>query len=183
MKMGLTSEIALNEIQKLFDMCFHLNAKLDRQVYVLDIKFNCPKLQGYWHNISHKFPVIADSIQEFGSLRGELFYRGETPIENKNYDRISDIFYDFAMDMADMEKQCNLAIDKCIETNNKFYEDFLRDFGFKTLAPYTKQATVFYKMAKDYENSGSQYKINRDFPSFVINEFKDTLGIFGKGGD
>lgn len=171
--MGLTDEKALKEIQTLFDMCFIANAKLDRQVYVLDIKFNQPNFQNWYHNkISHYFPELADKIQEFGSLRSDLFYRGAIDIENKDYVTVSDIMEEFTLYLSKMENQISKAIDVCIEVNDKFYEDFLRDFGFTKLAPLMKQAVVFYNATREYEAHNDIHKWNKDFGSYIIQELK-----------
>lgn len=169
--MGLTSEKSLVEIQRLFDMCFTGNSMCDRQVYLLDIKFNMPKFSEWFHeNIAHQTPLWADLIQSFGSLRGDLFYRGAIEKQDKEYQKPSEAMYDFVMFMAEMEKQCNVAINACIKNDDKAYEDMLRDFGLKVLSPYTKQATVFYRAIKDYENANSIYKWNKDFDDFIIFE-------------
>ena len=84
--MGLTSEKSLVEIQRLFDMCFLGNAIFDRQVYILDIRQNMPKFSEWFHeNIAHQLPLWADTIQTFGSLRGDLFYRGAIEKQDKDY--------------------------------------------------------------------------------------------------
>lgn len=178
--MGLTSEKTLRHIQTLFDMFFQMNAKMDRQVYVLDIKFNCPKLQEFWHKVSHQFPLLADKVQDFGSLRGDLFYRGALNTEDKDYSKISDLFYDFVIYISEIEKWCDKCIDIAIENNDKMYEDFLRDFGINTLAVYSKQAIVLYKMAIEYEKNGAEYKINKDYKDWLIGAFKKGGVAYGE---
>ena len=60
--MGFTSKNTLEKVQLLFDKMFDINSLLDRQVYLLDTKWNLQKYQDYVHHkISHKFPLYADN--------------------------------------------------------------------------------------------------------------------------
>ena len=170
--MGLTSENTLREVQKLFDMFFQGNALFDRMVYVLDIKFNQTKFQDFMHHgISHRLPLDADKIQEFGSLRGDLFYRGALTEESKDYASVSAALHDGALFFADVERQCGKVISTAIENGDLMYEDFTRDFEIRVVAPYIKQMIVLYNAALDYERENSIAKFNDNFESFLLNEF------------
>lgn len=171
--MGLTTENTLREVQKLFDMFFQGNALFDRMVYVLDIKFNQHKFQDFMHhNISHRLPLDADKIQEFGSLRGDLFYRGALTEEIDDYSSVSAALHAGAMFFAEVEKQCGVVIQTAIDNGDLMYEDFIRDFEIHTVAPYIKQLIVLYTAASDYERENSIAKFNDNFHSFVLAEFE-----------
>lgn len=171
--MGLTSEKALIEINKLFDLCFEANAMADRMVYELDIKFNCPKFSEWLHHkIAHLFPIWSDKIQEYGSLRGDIFYRGMIPEQKQDYLNISSLLETLTMKVVEIERQCIKALHISAETDSEGYEDWLRSFSVENISPLIKQATVLYTMAKDYENSGNAYKINKDFDAWIIPQFK-----------
>lgn len=170
--MGLTSENTLREVQKLFDLFFQGNALFDRIVYVLDIKFNQHKFQDFMHHtISHRLPLDADKIQEFGSLRGDLFYRGALTEERDDYTSVSAALHAGALFFADVEKQCGVAIQTAIDNGDLMYEDFIRDFEVHVVAPYIKQLIVLYTAASDYERENSIAKFNDNFDSFVLAEF------------
>lgn len=172
--MGLTSKNTLGTVQKLFDKFFDLNAMLDRQVYLLDIKWNLPKYQDYVHHeIAHLFPVLADEIQGFGSLRGDLFFRGAIAEHNEDYESVSDLTQAYVLGLAELEKLCSVAIKVAIENDDIMYEDFLRDFEVKNIAKLEKQAIVFYEAIKAYELEGNLYKWNKDFKSYIIDKEDD----------
>lgn len=171
--MGLTSTNTLTEIQKLFDMFFQGNAFFDRLVYVFDIKFNMPKFQDFLHHgISHKLPLDADALQEFGSLRGDLFYRGALTEEQKDYSSVSAALHDAVIFFAELEKQCGVAIHTAIDNGDLMYEDFLRDFEIKVIAPYEKQMIVLYTAAVDYERENAIVKFNNDFGAYILPQFE-----------
>lgn len=170
--MGLTNENTLIEVNKLFDLCFEANSLCDRIVYVSSIKFNMVKFADWFHHsIAHKFPLLADEIEEYGELRGDLFYRGMIPEQKQDYAKISDAMQAFALKVAELEKQCIKALHIAADNGDEGYEDVLRDFNITNISPMLKQATVFYNMAKDYESAGDAYKINKDFKAFIIPKF------------
>lgn len=171
--MGMTSKNTLQEVQKLFDMFFDANSHIDRIVYLLDIKFNQPKFQDYVHHkLAHLMPVLADDIQGFGSLRGDLFYRGAIDRQDKDFARVSDAMYDIAMVMGEIENQCVVSIKTAIANNDLMYEDYLRSFEVEKVAPIIKQIAVFYTAIKEYENANAIYKWNNDFESYIISEMR-----------
>ena len=172
--MGLTSKPTLDVIQRLFDKFFDLNSLLDRHVYLLDIKFNLPKYQDYvHHSISHEMPLFADKIQEFGSLRGDMLYRGIVPEHREDYNKVQDLTESYVLALGDVEKLCGEAINTAISQGDLMYEDYIRSFEVDVVAPLIKQATVFYRAIKDYEDRNELYKWNKDFSSYII----------GKDGD
>lgn len=172
--MGLTSEITLESVQKLFDKFFDLNSLLDRQVYLLDIKWNLSKYQDYvHHHIAHKMPELADDIQFFGSLRGDLFYRGKVDEHREDYTSVHELTEKYVMALSEVEELCKESIKIASENGDIFYEDYLRDFSFNKVVPLMKQAIVFYNAIRSYENNGDLIKWNDDFESFIID----------KGGD
>lgn len=172
--MGLTNEKALIEINKLSDLCFEANAMADRMTYILDIKFNCPKLSEWLHKkVAHLFPKWVDKIQEYGSLRGDLFYRGMIPEQKQDYVNISTMFETLTMQVVEIERQCVKAIHISAETGAEGYEDWLRTFSVENISMLIKQATILYTMAKEYEKSGNTYKINKDFDDWLLPAFEE----------
>lgn len=175
--MGLTSESTLYKVQTLFDKLFSVNSLLDRHVYLLDIKWNLPKYQDYVHHeISHKFPLYADKIQGFGSLRGDLFHRGIVPEHKEDYDSVSDLTQSYVMELAEVEKLCTECIYTAIDNKDFMYEDFIREFEVEIIAPLVKQAVVFYNAIKEYEKAGDIRKWNKDYESFVLPDSDDEDG-------
>jgi len=171
--MGLTSKQTLEAVQKVFDKFFDLNALLDRDVYLLDIKWNMPNFQRYIHEEhSHIMPLLADKIQEFGSLRGDLFYRSEVPAHQEEYERVSEMFKAYAFELSGLEEMCGDAIKVAIENNDLMYEDFLRSFEVEEIAKFTKQVAVFYEAIKSYEEANQIFKFNKDYDAWIIDEFK-----------
>lgn len=170
---GLTSKETLSAVQKVFDKFFDLNSLLDRDVYLLDIKFNMPKFQKYIHEEhSHKMPLLADELQEFGSLRGDLFYRDIVPSHQEDYELVSEMFKSYAFELSNLEDLFANAIKVAIENNDLMYEDFLRSFEVERIAKYTKQVAVFYQAIREYENSKQLFKFNKEFESWIIDDFK-----------
>lgn len=173
--MGMTSEKSLLEIQKLYDMCFQINSRLDRMVYLLDIEFNLPKFQDYFHHkISHLFPLLADKIQDFGSKLRDLFYRGSLEKSNSTYETVSSMMADFVALISNLQLQCVNAIKVCIENDDIMYEDFLRDFQKNEIVPLLKQSTIFHNATRDYEENNNIYKWNSDFTTYVIESGDDN---------
>lgn len=171
--MGLTNSVALKEVQRLFDMCFDINSFCDRMVYVLSLKYNMVKFSEWFHlNIAHKFPLLADEIQEFGDLRGDLFSRGAVPPHNEEFSTIDGMIEAFTMKISDLERQCVVALKKCAEQGSESFEDFLRDFNVRNIVPMLKQATVFYEQIKAYADNNDLHKWNKDFEAWVIPTFK-----------
>lgn len=169
--MGFTSEKTLASVQILFDKFFDINALLDRQVYLLDIKWNLPKYQDYLHhNVAHLMPLLADDLQSFGSLRGDLFYRGKIDEHSENYENVSKLTERFVMELSAIEDLCKNAIKVASENGDIFYEDYLRDFSFNEIVPLMKQAIVFYNGITAYEAKGDLERWNKDFTSFIINK-------------
>lgn len=172
--MGLTSEKTLEKVQALFDKMFDINSLLDRQVYLLDIKWNMPKYQNFVHHkISHQFPLFADKIQEFGSLRGDLFFRGIVPSHREDYDTVSELTSAFVMELAEVEKICADCIYTAIENKDLMYEDFIRSFQVDIIAPMVKQSVVFYNAIRAYEDNGDIRKWNKDFDDWIIPKFEE----------
>jgi hypothetical protein len=172
--MGLTSEKTLQKVQSLFDEFFNLNSLLDRHVYLLDNKWNLPKYQDYvHHSISHAMPLLADLVQDFGSLRGDLFHRGMVPAHNEDYNSVSEMTQSYVMELAEVEKLCADCIYTAIENKDLMYEDFIRDFEINKVAPLIKQAVVFYNAIKSYEQENSIAKWNKDFTTYIIPQFQD----------
>lgn len=171
--MGLTSKPTLEATQKVFDKFFDLNSLLDRDVYLLDIKFNMPRFQKYIHEEhSHQMPLLADKIQEFGSLRGDLFFRSEVPAHTEEYSSVSEMFKAYVFELSNLEDMCAEAINLAIENKDLMYEDFLRSFEVEQIAKFMKQVTVFYQAIKDYENANQIFKFNKDFEAWIIEGFK-----------
>lgn len=172
--MGLTSEKTLAVVQRLFDKFFDLNALLDRHVYLLDIKWNLLKYQDYVHHeISHKMPLLADEVQNFGSLRGDLFYRGSIAEHKEDYSTVTELTQAYVIALAELEKICGMAIKTAWENEDMLYEDFLRDFEVRIIAKLIKQAAVFFDAIKVYEIEGNLYKWNKDFTSYIIDKEED----------
>lgn len=173
--MGLTNDIALMEIQKLYDMCFDTNAKCDRMVYLLSLPYNMIDFSKWFHeNIAHTFPVWADTIQGYGYMRGDLFYRGAIGEHRENYTDVVSMMEDLAITVRDIEKQCVKALKVCAENESEGFEDFLRDFNIKHITPMLKQITVFYNQIKAYSDNRDLHKWNRDFESWLIPEFREA---------
>jgi hypothetical protein len=167
--MGLTKTETLSKIQLLFDKFFDANALLDRQVYLLDIMWNMPHYQDYiHHSISHLMPLLADDIQTFGSLRGDLFYRGIVPEHKETYDTVTALTEDYVSMLGDIESLCSQCILLASKNEDLMYEDFLRDFEINKIAKLTKQATIFYNAIRSYESSGNIFKWEDDFDSYII---------------
>lgn len=164
---GLTNKESLAEIQKLFDMCFQANAKMDRIVYVLDLVFNLTKFQEYVHeNIAHLFPSLADDIERFGRNCGDLFEREGA---NDTYERASDTMKEFVTIMAELSLQTDKAIEACAK-NKDNYEDFLRDFRKNKIIPLLRQANVFYKAISCFDNNENLCKWNSEFDDYIVDK-------------
>lgn len=171
--MGLTNDKALQEVQKLFDMCFDANSLCDRMVYELSLPYNMIEFSEWFHlNVAHKFPQWADLIQEYGDLRGDLFYRGAIPEHKENYSSVVDMMEAFVMKVSDIEKQCINALRVCAANGSEGYEDWLRNFNIDEISPMLKQATVFYNQVKAYAENRDIHKWNKDFKSWIIPAFK-----------
>ena len=172
--MGMTSERALNEVQKLFDMCFDCNSLADRASYVLSLRYNMVSF-GDWvhHHIAHYFvgDSLADGIQAFGDKRGDLFYRGEVSEHKEEYEKAEDVLKALSIAVGNLEAQCKKAIRICAETDDLAYEDYLREVNKGAIAPLLKQVTVFYNQMVAYADTRDTHKFNKDFNAWIIPEF------------
>lgn len=173
--MGLTDKRAYDEVVKLFNLCFDANSLCDRIAYILSINYNMVSF-GDWfhHNIAHYFTgdALADGIEAFGELRGDLFYRGIVPEHKENYDTATDAIEAFTLKVVEIESQCVVAIKSCANFGAESYEDFLREMNVKSITPLLKQATVLSTQIKLYSEAGDLHKFNNDYNSWIISEFK-----------
>lgn len=173
--MGMTSERALNEVQKLFDLCFDANSLTDRVVYVLSVRYNMVDFADWLHHkIAHYFTGenLADGIEAFGEKRGDLFYRGEVQAHKEEYAKPEEALKAVTMAIANVEYQCKVAIRTCAETDDLSYEDYLRTINVETIAPLLKQMTVLYNQMVAYADTRDTHKFNKDFEAWLIPGFK-----------
>lgn len=172
---GLTNENALKEVQKLSDLLFDANALADRMVYVLDIQYNCVDFNEWFHhNIAHWFPIVADHISDYASLRQDLLYRGEIKRHEEEYSSISQLFEKLVLKVKEIENQCVIALHSCADNGNEGFEDFLRDFNIKYISPMLKQCIVFYNASVSYERNNAIYKWNKDFEAYILPQFREV---------
>lgn len=172
--MGMTSEKALLEVQKLFDMCFDANSLTDRVVYVLSIKYNMVKFADWLHHsVAHYFTgdSLADGIEAFGEKRGDLFYRGSVKEHKEDYERPEMALKAVAVAVGDIEMQCKNAIKACSESEDYSYEDFLRNVNVGSIAPLLKQITVLYNQMVAYADTRDTHKFNKDYEAWLIDGF------------
>ena len=173
--MGLTNEKSLQEIIKLYNLCFDCNSFCDRVAYIISVKYDMIEF-GNWfhHSIAHAFTGdnFADGIESFGELRGDLFYRGNVPEHSENYQKFSDCFEAFVFMVSEIQKQTLIAIDECIKNRDVAYEDFLREFNVKNVTVMLKQAITLYRIIGEYEKNNALYKWNVDYKNWVLPEFK-----------
>lgn len=172
--MGLTNEKSLQEIINLYNLCFDLNAFCDRVAYIVSVNYNMVEF-GDWfhHSIAHTFTgdKFADGIESFGELRGDLFYRGKIEEHSELFNSLTDYMENFVYKLISLEKQTQKTINECATNGDLAYEDYLREFNVKNLAPMVKQATTLYTAIKSYETSNDLHKWNKDFKSWVIKDF------------
>lgn len=172
--MGLTNNRALVEIQKLYDECFDCNALADRASYVLSVKYNMVKF-GDWlhHSVAHYFTgdALADGIEAFGEMRGDLFSRGAIDKHAEEYDKPEEVLHALTLAVAELEKQCKIAIRVCAETGDIGYEDYLRGVNQNSIVPLLKQLTVLYNQMIAYADTRDTHKFNKDFGSWLIPAF------------
>ena len=172
--MGMTSERALQEVQKLFDMCFDANSLTDRVVYVLSVKYNMVKFADWLHHsVAHYFTgdALADGIEAFGEKRGDLFYRGEVQAHKEDYAKPEDALKAVAVAVGSIEGQCKMAIRVCAETDDLSYEDYLRTVNVEAIAPLLKQITVLYNQMVAYADTRDTHKFNKDYEAWLIDGF------------
>ena len=172
---GLTNEVSLNEIQKLFDLYFDANSLCDRMAYIFSIKYNMVDFANWFHhNICHYFTGDngADGIEAFGELRQDLFYRGLVPEHKEDYESMSKALEILTLKVKELEDQCVRAIKSCAETNNLSYEDFLRSFNVDKIVPLLKQSIVLYNAVLEYEKNDCLCKWNKDYEAYLLPQFK-----------
>lgn len=174
--MGLTSEKSLQEIMALYNMCFDANALCDRIAYIISVPYNQVRF-GDWfhHNIAHFFTgeEMADGIEGFGELRGDLFYRGSIGKHDETYINLASAMEKLALYLGKMQEQCVIAIHTCADNGDESYEDYLRDLNKGPLTQLIKQITVFYQAIKQYEDTHDLHKWNKDFKAWITPYFKE----------
>lgn len=169
MQQGLTNPKTLEQIQKLVDSLFQGNSLHDNIVYAMATYLNMPSFYLFMHySISHSFPELADEITDFGILRNDVFIRGQLETNNKEYNNIVECLQDSYNCFIDIQKQVENCIDNAIETKDKAYEDFLRDFNFNKISLYVKQIKNLLEGSKSYASSGILPLFNNQFDSFII---------------
>lgn len=170
--MGLTNNSSLNEIIKFYNKCFDINSLLDRDSYILSVKYNCVDFGEWIHkNLAHYMPELADKVEAFGELRGDLFYRDIVPKHAEEYSNIVEMFEKFVFEVVELEKMCVTALRSCAESGDEAYEDLLREINVKDIAQLVKQSAVFYEAIKSYYNANDIYKWNKDFRAWIIPYF------------
>lgn len=167
----MTKNSTLQEVQKLFDMYFQANSMLDNIVYALDIDFNMSKFADFIHiQISHKMPLLADEINDFGRLRGDRFFRGALVANDRQYISALEALGDIRNYFIQIEEQLNHTIDVAINDGMKMWEDFLRTFQVDEQAKYTHQIRKFISGLSDYAEDGIVASFARDFVAYITLE-------------
>lgn len=173
---SLTDKKTLEEIIKLYNLCFDANSLADRIAYYISVTRNYTKF-GDWfhHNISHFFTGenLADGIEAFGELRNDLFYRDALPRHDENYNSISEAMKKITMAVTDIQNQCVQALHSAADNGSESYEDFLRTLNVEQISPLLKQCILLYDMADEYEFASDSRKINIDYEGWVLDKFKD----------
>lgn len=166
--LGMTKSSTLFEVQKLFDMYFQANSMLDNIVYALDVDFNMSKFSDFVHiQISHKMPLLADNLNDFGRLRGDRFHRGALLANDRQYMSPLEALQDIDNYFAQIEEQIGRAIDVAINDRMKMWEDFLRTFEVDEQAKYTHQIKKFIRGMQDYSEDGILSSFAKDFGAYI----------------
>lgn len=154
------------EFEKLFNMYFQLNSKLDSVVYVIQSKFNLIKFAERLHKLSHLAPVYADSIQNFADLRGVVFHREQLLAENMEYESPLDCINDVFDYCLLIEKQLKVLIHTAIDNDDLMIEDFARDFSITIQAPFTHQFYKYVCALRNYDEENITSLFNSDFEAY-----------------
>lgn len=171
--MGLSKETTKLEAEKLFNMYFQMNSKLDTIVYCLQNDFNLTRFADFvHHSLSHLMPLWADNIQEFADLRGDKFHRSALQASVGDYNSPIECMKDAYEYCLELERQLNIGIKTAIQNDDLMYEDFLRDFNFSKQAQLTHQIYKFKVALEDYDEDNIVALFNKDFDSYIIPYFK-----------
>jgi ferritin len=168
MENGLTKIQTLTEIQKLIDLLFQGNSLHDNIVYSMATYLNLPNFYLFMHySISHVFPEFSDMITDFGIERNDVFHRNALITNDREYNNIIECLQDSYNCFIGIQNQVEKCIDSAIETKDKSYEDFIRDFNFNKVSLYIKQIKTLLNAAEQYASSGILPLFNENFKSYI----------------
>lgn len=89
----LINNATIKEINLLSQQCFWLNRVIDRATSVLSVKFGLTKASQIIHErLAHKYPLLADDVNEILDMYNEYIDYLETPANVVDYEDVVELF-------------------------------------------------------------------------------------------
>ena len=155
----LINERTIKEINLVSQQCFWLNRVVDRAVSVLGVKFGMPITSKILHQgLAHKYPLLADSVNEILDMYNELVDYLETPTDTRDYEDIVELFQTILDENIKLYDVTRSAIFVSRETRDVNVETHLLDF-LEDVNKYVAQTITLRDKAVSLKDNVEMYEL------------------------
>ena len=155
----LINERTIKEINLVSQQCFWLNRVVDRAVSVLGVKFGMPITSKILHQgLAHKYPLLADSVNEILDMYNELVDYLDTPADTRDYEDIVELFQTILDENIKLYDMTRSAIFVSRETRDVNVETHLLDF-LEDINEYIAQTITLRDKAVSLKDNVEMYEL------------------------
>ena len=155
----LINERTIKEINLVSQQSFWLNRVVDRAVSVLGVKFGMPITSKILHQgLAHKYPLLADSVNEILDMYNELVDYLETPADTRDYEDIVELFQTILDENIKLYDMTRSAIFVSRETRDVNVETHLLDF-LEDVNEYIAQTITLRDKAVSFKDNVEMYEL------------------------
>lgn len=155
----LISKETIKEINLVSQQCFWLNRVVDRAVSVLGVTFGMPLTSKILHQgLAHKYPLLADSVNEILDMYNELVDYLETPADTRDYEDIVELFQTILNENIKLYDMIGNAIFVSREMKDFNVEAHLLDF-LEDVNEYIAQAITLRDKAVSLKDNVEMYEL------------------------
>lgn len=155
----LINERTIKEINLVSQQCFWLNRVVDRAVSVLGVKFGMPITSKILHQgLAHKYPLLADSVNEILDMYNELVDYLDTPADTRDYEDIVELFQTILDENIKLYDMTRSAIFVSRETRDVNVETHLLDF-LEDVNEYIAQTITLRDKAVSLKDNVEMYEL------------------------
>lgn len=155
----LINERTIKEINLVSQQCFWLNRVVDRAVSVLGVTFGMPITSKILHQgLAHKYPLLADNVNEILDMYNELVDYLETPADTRDYEDIVELFQVILEENIKLYDMTRNAIFVSREMKDFNVETHLLDF-LEDVNEYVAQVITLRDKALSLKDNVEMYEL------------------------
>lgn len=155
----LISKETIKEINLVSQQCFWLNRVVDRAVSVLSVTFGMSLTSKVLHQgLAHKYPLLADSVNEILDMYNELVSYLETPADTRDYEDVVELFQTILDENIKLYDMIGNAIFVSREMKDFNVEAHLLDF-LEDVNEYIAQAITLRDKAVSLKDNVEMYEL------------------------